>query len=353
MKKIKLLYLTLLSWISVSGIAYASAAIDEIVKKASGDKISSLAETELSFSGTTIWVLIATLFICLNLTNLAFEVAQHFGGASSGPVGNSIYSSVSAVAGGTMIAAGKSIESGYGLYKESKRAKKAQGSATSASSKSAGANSYEGPGAAASTPAGQSDTPSGGSEPATTQQPSGNQSGGSQASPAEQNPQPTTPPVEQPPAPQEENPQIQRYFSSDSTGSSVLRKTSAGDFDAPAAPAKSSAAAGVALLALAYGKKAIGGAERALGSVAKLFAREGRPKVDKNGIPKRPLNERNIKNPDSDISHKGTTPNKRNDQDLEAAKKIGGYSHSLEGYRHSPEGREEKEGFFSRFQRKK
>ena len=83
MKKIKLLCLTLLSWISVVDAAYASKVIDIIVKKALADKASTLTETVLSFSGTTIWVLVATLFVCLNLTHLAFEVAQHFGGASS------------------------------------------------------------------------------------------------------------------------------------------------------------------------------------------------------------------------------------------------------------------------------
>lgn len=157
MKKLKLIYLAFLT-IAFAGAAYAESAIDSIVRKASSVGVSEVAKTDLAFDGTTLWLLVATLFICFSLTGLAFEVAQHFDGITSASVSNNMFSTAAAIGGGAAVAAGKTAK---GLYKWRKESQKGKGNETTSipSAKSAGTNSFNGNNAGGSN--GNSDGPNG------------------------------------------------------------------------------------------------------------------------------------------------------------------------------------------------
>jgi len=145
MKKIKLFLTSALVSFLYNTTAFASA-FEDIVKKALGGDLDGLTKNELSFSGTTIWVIVASSFICFGIVGLASQVAQAFGGAQlGGPVSNTAQATIGAVAGGAAKLAGKGGKALNDLRKEHKKSKELeQGLSTmSASSPSAGAKDFE------------------------------------------------------------------------------------------------------------------------------------------------------------------------------------------------------------------
>ena len=143
MKKLKLTCLTILNLVLFTAVANANL-VDKIVEKAAGGKSKDLVQGELSFSGTTIWILLAILLLGSSLLNLAFQIAGQFGGVSSTPVGDALQATVTgtvgAVAGGTGAIIGAGARKGLSLIKDARDARDNQ---SIASAPSAGAKNFE------------------------------------------------------------------------------------------------------------------------------------------------------------------------------------------------------------------
>lgn len=144
MKKLKLICLTILNVVLITAVANANV-VDRIVEKAAGGKSKDLVQGELSFSGTTIWILLAILLISSSLLNLAFQIAGQFGGVSSTPVGDSLQSTITGTTAAAATGAGALLGAGakktMSLGRQGIRALRNR-SADSAAS--AGTKDYEG-----------------------------------------------------------------------------------------------------------------------------------------------------------------------------------------------------------------